>query len=231
MNDEKPVENTDQVQEVQPEQPVQEVQETSEDNQVTETSEPEVTEPSQTNEGADAPEPSDEEPDSDPDFDPVSAYGQYNHGQPQLQASEDGTVDPYQLMNVIEQRMEEKLRFQRQEERAWKAVERKYPEVKSDKQMRQILLNQRIAGAVQGQETNLVKIADQLYGRNKEAKSQGRAEANISKKVQRAASLESATSNTGATNTKAEERLERIASGDKYAAQDLLGEWLSEGKI
>lgn len=202
-------------------------QEPTEAPTVEETEEPESTEPSQTNEGAEAPEPSEEELDSDPEFD-VSQY--YNQGNAQIPTSEDGTVDPYQLMAVMEQRLDDKLKFQRQEERTWRAIEKKHPDIRNDKGMREVLLNQRIANAVQGKEANLVKLADQLYERVGAAKSQGRAEANISKKVQKAASLESATANSSSTS-KSDERMERIASGDKYAAQDLLGEWLNEGKI
>ncbi len=213
---------------VQEEKPVEEVQEQAPEQEVTETQETEVTEPSQVNEGAEAPEPEEQEEESD--FDPLASYGQYNQQQYQIPASEDGTVDPYQLMAAMEQRFDEKLRFQRQEESMWKKVEKKYPDVRSDKQTREILLSMRIANAVQGRETNMMKLADQLYGRTKDARSQGRAEANVSKKVQKAASLESATSNTGG-NEKSDDRMDRIASGDKGAANDLLSQWLEEGKI
>jgi len=186
-------------------------------------------EPSQsTNEGADAPEPeSSDEPEED-EYTDTSRY--YAGSQYDLPTNEDGSVDPIKFAQQIEARLEEKMRFQQQEQRTWNAIEKKYPQIRGDKETREFLLNQRIAGAVQGKETNLMKLADRLYKREQTAKNQGRVEATTSTKVQKAASLETNSSNTG-DNNKTSERLNRISMGDKAAANDLLTEWLDAGII
>lgn len=178
-----------------------------------------------TNEGADAPEDDDDDVDID-----VSQYAPYRPPSNDLPVNEDGSVDPLKFREQIKQELREEMRFNQQEERTWRALEKKYPQLKGDKDTRELLLNQRIAGAVQGKETNLAKLADRLYSREQAAKSQGRAEATTSTKVQRAASLESNSSNTGDSN-QTTERLDRISLGDKAAANDLLTDWLEKGII
>lgn len=173
------------------------------------------------NEGAEAPE-------DDEDYDLTPQVPMYNQ-QYQFEAQEDGSVDPYQVAQQIEERLLNNMKFQKQEERAWAKIEAKHPEIKNDRDLRELILNQRVAEAVQGKEGNLSKIADRLVGRMRTAKSEGRADANTSTKVQKAASLETNTANTG--GTKSNDLMERISNGDKYAAQDLLGQWLSEGKL
>lgn len=217
--------------------------------------EPTVIEPTEpisepVNEGGEAPETeadeaqaeSAEETSEEPEKEPAEApseeatedfqsvdYSQFRNTDQELPLNEDGTVDPIRFRSQLKQELREEMRFERQEERAWTAVEKKHPQLRDDKEVREILLNQRIANAIQGKETNLTKLADRLYGRINTAKSEGRAQANISTKVQKAASLETATSNTG--NDNSEKVYDRIISGDKAAAADLLASWLEQGKI
>lgn len=165
---------------------------------------------------------------TDNDYQAVD-YSQFRDSDQTIPLNEDGTVDPIRFRNQLKQELREEMRFERQEERAWTSVEKKYPQLRGDKEVREILLNQRIANAIQGKETNLTKLADRLYGRINTAKSEGRAQANISTKVQQAASLESATSNTGSNDQ--DQVYDRIISGDKTAADKLLASWLEDGKI
>lgn len=185
----------------------------------TESQAEEVSEPSQTNS---EPEPSEEEPS-------YSYELPYQQPQIELQPDEDGTVNPNDLLSAIDQRMDEKLKFQQQEQRAWRQVEQKYPQISESKDLRDMLHNIRVGNVVQGGEADLVKIADNMFGQLGAAKSQGRADASVSRKVQKAASLETATANSG--EPKSSQALDRIASGDNAAAESLLSEWISEGKI
>lgn len=156
-------------------------------------------------------------------------YSQFRDTNKELPLNEDGTVDPIAFRQQLKQEIRDEMRFERSEERNWMALEKKYPQLKGDREVREILLNQRIANAVQGKETNLAKIADKLYGRIGAAKSEGRAQANVSTRIQKAASLETATANTG--SDKSDQVYDRIISGDKGAANDLLSQWLAAGKI
>jgi hypothetical protein len=156
-------------------------------------------------------------------------YSQFRDTNKELPLNEDGTVDPVAFRNQLKQEIRDEMRFERSEERNWMALEKKYPQLKGDREVREILLNQRIANAVQGKETNLAKIAEKLYGRIGAAKSEGRAQANVSTRIQKAASLETATANTGSDRN--DKVYDRIMDGDKGAANDLLSQWLEQGKI
>lgn len=217
-----------------PQQPVQaepeapEPQEPAEPTTPTQAEEPESAPSEPVNEGQDAPEYQEPERE-EPDFDPLDAYGNYQQGQYQFQPAEDGSVDPYQVAQQIEQRLLQQIQFQRQETKAWERIDKKYGD-KLTPARRELILNARIANAVSGKETRLTTLADKIMSEFTSAKSEGRAEAGISRKVQKAASLESATSNTGPAKDD-EARYDRIMSGDKGATTDLLSEWLSSGKI
>lgn len=165
---------------------------------------------------------------AEPEEPPID-YSQFRDTNREIPVNEDGTVDPVAFRQQLKQEIREEMRFERQEERRWQDIEKKYPQLRGDKEVREILLNQRIANAVQGKETNLSKIADKLYGRIGAAKSEGRAQANVSTRIQKAASLETATANTG--DDKTDKVYDRIISGDKGAANDLLSQWLADGKI
>lgn len=185
-------------------------------------------EPEQINEGAEAPEPEPATEETE-DFDPASQYANYGQAAYQFQPAEDGTVDPNQVASQIEQRLLNQMRFERQEARSWERLETKYPEIKTDKGLRDLIFNQRVAEVVQGKQGNLNKIADGIMERVKGARNEGKAQAGVSTKVQKAASLETSTANTG--SQKSDDRMDRIASGDKAAASDLLAEWLDAGKL
>lgn len=187
--------------------------------------------PSQANEGADAPEPQDNPtpPPSDPEFDPLDGYTdvmpqqQYN-----FEAQDDGTVDPYQVAAQMEDRLLKKIRFEQQEARAWNKIEERHGDKLNDN-VRQMIRDRRIADALQGKNGNLSKIADTIVSELSGARAAGRADATTSTKVQRAASLETTTANSGPS--KSEDLMSRLEMGDKAATTDLLAQWLEEGKL
>lgn len=161
--------------------------------------------------------------------DPTSTYAPYVQPQPYQFNQKDGYVDPAEVAAQIEQRVLQQVTFQRQEAKQWESIEKKHPQVKTDKNLRELILNQRIAEAVQGKPGNLSKIADNLMSQFGTAKSEGRAEANVSKKVQKAASLETSTSNAG--EQKGNDVMDRISRGDQTATSELLNDWISRGLI
>lgn len=189
----------------------------------------ETAEPEQVNEGADAPDPTkDQAPPEEEDFDPLATYGNFQQGQYQFTPAEDGTVDPVQVARQIEHNLLGTIQFQRQEQRAWEKIDKKWGEHLTPAR-RELILNARIANAINGKDAKLTTIADRVMSEFTTAKSEGRAEAGISRKVQKAASLETATSNTGPDRN--DERYDRIMAGDKAATDDLLADWLKQGKI
>lgn len=208
--------NAQPVQDVPEEQAEQPVEEVSTTEQVTEETEV-TTEPTEENEEAEVVD------------DPTAAYAPFVQPQPYQFNQQDGYVDPAEVAAQVEQRVLQQVAFQRQEAKQWESIEKKYPQVKEDKDLRELILNQRIAEAVQGKAGNLNKIADKVMSRFSTAKSEGRTEANVSKKVQKAASLETSSANTG--EQRGSDVMERISRGDQAATSELLNDWISKGLI
>lgn len=154
---------------------------------------------------------------------------QYRTNEPYQFNNKDGYVDPNEVASAIEQRLVERMAQQRQEQRAWERIENKYPEIKEDSSLRELMLNQHIAEAVQGKKSNLEKVADGIMERVKGAKIEGRNDAKVSKKVAQAASLETTTRNSG--EGKNNDLMDRIAGGDKVASEQLIRQWMEDGKI
>lgn len=154
---------------------------------------------------------------------------QYRQNEPYQFNSKDGYVDPNEVASAIEQRLLNRMQEQRQQAQAWESIEKKYPEIKEDGSLRELMLNQHIAEVVQGKKSNLQAVADSIMERVSGAKSEGRSEAKVSKKIQKAASLETATQNSG--EDRSNELMERISGGDKVASQQLIKEWMDSGKI
>lgn len=204
------------------------VDDATDQGQPTEVPEPSQVETAQ-NEGQDAP-PSDEDSDlPEDDFDPAQQTADvlypstYN-----FEPAEDGSVDPNTIANQIEGKLLQKIAFQQQETRAWNSIDKKWGDQMTPRR-RDLILNTRIANAVAGKDTKLTSIANDIMREFTSAKGEGRADANITRKVTKAASLETGSSNTG--GAKNNDVLDRIASGDKTATESLLSQWMSEGKI
>ena len=213
MNDE--AQETQATEEVAPEQPLKEVQEEAQVSEKTEQVEADT--------GTEAETSSEEES----TVDPSDILQQYAQQEPYNIKQNDGYVDPNEVAAAIEQRVNQQMTQRIQEQRAWEAIDKKYPNM--DKETRDIILSQRIADAVQGRKSNLNKTADLIMGRMNTAKSEGRAEAKVSTKVQKAASLETSTANQGSKS--GDDIRDRIANGDKRATQDLLKDWIEKGLI
>lgn len=153
---------------------------------------------------------------------------------PDFSPNEDGYIDPKDFYNRVmsdaEARIEQKLRFQEMERKAWNAVENRFPEIKEDPELRDILNAQRIADVASGGKGDLNKIADKLLGKIQSYQAKGKVQAQVSEKVQKSAALESNTANTTSTN-KSADLMERMSRGDQTARNQLISEWLAEGKI
>lgn len=153
---------------------------------------------------------------------------------PEFKADDSGYIDPKefyaQVMRDAEARMEQKLRFQESEKRLWASIENKYPEIKEDSDLRDILNNQRIADVANGGKGDLNKIAERFFGKLSTYQAKGKAQAQVSEKVQKSAALESSTANTTDTG-KDSDLMERMSRGDQSARDQLIADWLASGKI
>lgn len=178
---------------------------------------------------------------TEPVSEPTTEYPEYDITQylrqeetPSFTTDDTGYIDPKefysQVMRDVENRMEQKLRFQEAEKKVWSSIEAKYPEVKEDSDLREILNNQRIADVASGGKGDLNKIAERLFGKLQTYQAKGKAQAQVSEKIQKSAALESSTANTADTNKDAD-LMSRMRGGDQQARDELIASWLSSGKI
>jgi hypothetical protein len=173
---------------------------------------------------------------------PKQSYPEYDITQflntqpstPEFTPDENGYIDPKDFYNRVmqdaETRIEQKLKFQEMEKKVWQQVENRFPEIKEDSELRDILNAQRIADVASGGKGDLNKIAEKLLGKIQSYQQRGKAQAQVSEKVQKSAALESNTANTTGTN-KSVDLMERMSRGDQVARNELISQWLADGKI
>ncbi len=153
---------------------------------------------------------------------------------PQFTPDDDGYIDPNQFYNKVladaEARIEQKLAFQESERRAWQSIENKYPEIKEDPELRDMLNAQRIADVASGGKGDLSQIANKFLGKIQSYQTKGKAQAQVSEKVQKSASLQNTTANNVDTGKDAN-LMERMRGGDTAARDQLIEDWLASGKL
>lgn len=154
--------------------------------------------------------------------------------QPQFAPDEDGFIDPNAFYNKVladaEARMEQKMAFQESERRAWSSVESKYPEIREDSELRDLVNSQRLADVARGGKGDLNQIASKVLGKFQSYQAKGKAQAQVSEKVQKSAGLQQTTANKAETNSSAE-LIDRMSRGDKSAQEQVIAQWLEQGKI
>lgn len=212
-----------------PEQVNEAPQETPQEQPQEQTQEPAQ---QQTEETQPAQEPAPSQEPARQDFD-ISQYMPTQPAQPNIQVDEDGYIDPNQFYNTVlqdaEARIEEKLRFQEQERRAWEQVEGKYSEIKSDSELRDIINSQRLADVARGGKGDLSAIADKVVSKLQSYQQQGKAQAQVSEKVQKSAALQQGTANQPAPDDS--ELLSRLGSGDENAQAQVIQQLMDAGKL
>lgn len=153
---------------------------------------------------------------------------------PTFTPDEDGNIDPNAFYAQVKadavREMREEMRFQETEKRAWDKIEQKYPDIKDDPELRDILHAQRIADVAQGGKGDLNKVADKLFGKLNTYQTKGKAQAQVSEKVQKSAAVASPTNNNVESGGDAE-LIERMSRGDEVAKTTLIEQWLEQGKI
>jgi hypothetical protein len=154
--------------------------------------------------------------------------------QPQFTPDEDGFIDPNAFYNKVladaEARIEQKMAFQESERRAWASIENKYPEIREDAELRDLVNSQRIADVARGGKGDLNQIAGKVLGKFQSYQAKGKAQAQVSEKVQKSAGLQQSTANKAETNASSD-LIERMSRGDQSAKEQLIEEWLEQGKI
>jgi hypothetical protein len=203
-------------------QPAPQVDDTTQ----TETPQTETTqEPSQTTESNEQPQQQYSQDYSDLDISPYMAPQQ-----PNIQPDEDGYIDPNKFYQAVMQDVEQKLSFQQHEQKAWSKVEQQYPEIKEDPDLRELVHSARLNDVTRGGKGDLNAAADKVFGKLKTYQSRGKAQAQVSEKVQKSATLQTQTATN--TNQNADtDLIDRMSRGDEVASETLISKWLEEGKL
>jgi hypothetical protein len=167
-----------------------------------------------------------------PAYDPadINTADYINREVPQVTPDDDGYIDPNAFRQSVVAEVRAEMEFSKQEDKAWKAIEGKYPEIASDPELKDLVNAQRIADVAQGGAGNLGKIADKVVGKMKSYQQQGKAQAQVSETVQKSAGLQKATANK-VDSSKDSDLIERMSRGDETAQHELISEWLTQGKL
>lgn len=152
---------------------------------------------------------------------------------PQFEA-EDGFIDPTKFYAQVKAdtlaEVREEIKFEETERKNWAKIEAKYSELKTDNELRDLLNAQRIADVATGGNGDLNRIAEKFFGKLNAYKSQGKAQAQVSEKIQKSASLSTQTSNTVESNSN-NDLIDRMSRGDQVAKEQLIEQWLADGKL
>lgn len=175
------------------------------------------------------PQPTADEPSQIQDY--TNDISQFiNPSQPQIQPDEDGYIDPNKFYQTVMQDVNRTLEFQRQEERNWQKVEKQYPEITQDKELRDLVHAARLNDVTRGGKGDLEAAAKTVFGKLQAYKSQGKAQAQISETVQKSATLQTQSAKPAPNNSDSD-LIDRMSRGDKIASETLIAKWLDEGKL
>lgn len=179
------------------------------------------------------PEAAEPQKDYEPSFE-LSDFMQKPAEQPQFTPDDEGFIDPGAFYNKVlqdaEARIEQKMQFQEAERKAWNYIENKYPEIKEDPELREMVNAQRLADVARGGKGDLTQVASKVLGKLQSYQSKGKAQAQVSEKVQKSAALQQTTANNVDTS-KDSDLMERMSRGDESAKEQLITEWLEQGKL
>lgn len=166
----------------------------------------------------------------DDDDDDVDWDSLTNANQPpqNVQPNADGYIDPVAYKEQIKAEVREDMKFQERERRAWLKLEERYPELKTDREARQLVLAKRLYDVQNGGNGSLLSAGKSVMGRDTRAKQAGKADAQVSIKQQQAAGVTRA---TAPRDTSSNDIRDRLRSGDSGAIQDVVKNMLEKGTI
>ncbi len=161
-----------------------------------------------------------------------------------LQVGEDGTLDVNQLnqwgRSVIDNAKAitaKELQAERMEDKQWKSLYKKYPEIEGDKKIRDMIHKQRVGNIITGGKDDVMGAWTSIRKYAADSKQEGVKSAQESITRQKSANLESASTpnNDAATKSKNQELLDLSASRNRRVAeparQELLKGMIERGEI
>lgn len=143
--------------------------------------------------------------------------------------ADNGYIDPVAYKEVIKAEIREDIKFQERERRAWSRLEEKYPEVKTDKELRHLILARREFDVTGGGNGSLMGAGKAVMDKFTQARGAGSADAQVSIKTQQNAALSRSTSPRQSSSS--DDLRQRVNRGDTTAIDSLLAGWIEDGKI
>jgi hypothetical protein len=145
-----------------------------------------------------------------------------------VQPNDEGYIDPAAYKEQIKAEIREDMKFQERERRAWQKLEERYPELKTDREARQLVLAKRLFDVQSGGNGSLMTAGKSVMGRFTTAKQAGKADAQVSIRTQQGASVGRA---TAPRDTSSSDVRDRLRTGDNAVIQDVIKNLLDNGKI
>lgn len=141
-----------------------------------------------------------------------------------------------QVLQQSSQQTSQQLLAMRQEERAWQKAETKYPELKNNKELRDLVHNTRINYLDKGSRMSPSQAADKLFKFIQGAEQRGQAQATETVRVQAVTThLETASNTASESAVRARENATRIGSSNRREAraarEDLIKDWIKNNQI
>lgn len=175
-----------------------------------------------------------EEDSSDDDYQPQPTVAP-----PKLEVGEDGTLDVNQLndwanqvVNVAQQRSAQEAQAQVREKEQWNSLYEKYPELKGNKKMRDLIHQQRMGRIVANGKDDVIGAWESIRKFADESKQQGVKSAQESIVRQKSANLESAsTPNDQSSAKKRNEQLLDLSAARNRRTADEARHELLKGMI
>lgn len=156
-----------------------------------------------------------------------------------LPVGEDGLIDPNALAQAINQQTQAAVQTavaqaraeaqeQMREQKLWEKTVSKYPELSTNKELRDLVHKSRVGSIIEGKNPTPLEVADSLFKHIGIARKDGAKSATESVKVQKSAYVEQTTSNA-APQSRQQVLMEKMVSSNREEADAARRELLKIG--
>lgn len=141
----------------------------------------------------------------------------------------DPVKDPAAYAEMLKDDLREESKFRNTEVRSWQTLEKEFPEIRTNADLRENILARRIYNAQNGIKGDLLSAGRQVLQPNNDARAEGKADAQVGIEIQERAGTNRATqprSDQGQSDL-----LTQYRRGDQTAGQKMVEKMLDDGKI
>jgi hypothetical protein len=144
----------------------------------------------------------------------------------------DPLKDPAGYADFIDNDLREKQQFRNTEIRNWQALEKEFPEVKTDPELRQNILARRLLNVqTTGQDSGLIEAGRQVLAPITAARTAGKTDAQVSIEEQQTAGVNNGSQPRDEQTASRDDLMTKFRRGDATAGQSLVEQMLKDGTI